>query len=350
MASDWSSIAFRNALCAMVRRRVPERDVEDVVQSTLVEALASQTRPEDPEAVRKWIWGIARNKVADYHRHAKRESFEAPDSVPAPTSDRQAADDLLRWAMRELPKEKDSQQTLEWLLREGDGDKLESIADGSNMPAPRVRQRVSRLRKHFRERWAADLAALAALGVVTVLLVMWWKKSREEPIARPDDSGSALPHELTPFERAQDERKRALAACDALQWQSCLDGLDRAKALDPAGDAAENVQNARKLAQDALTPAPAPTDAPTPIDSAIPSGSKLGPMPTATSPMTTSATVARPPKGKRGTAKPSSFSSDSSGMADISESSAPFASSFEPPSSSAPSPASSGKLAPRITK
>ena len=331
----------------MVRRRVPERDVEDVVQSTLVEALASQTRPEDPEAVRKWIWGIARNKVADYHRHAKRETLEVPDSVPAPVSDRQAADDLLRWAMRELPKEKDSELTLEWLLREGDGDKLESIADSTKMPAPRVRQRVSRLRKHFRERWAADLAALAALGIVTVLLVVWWKKSHEEPIARPDDSGSALPHELTPFERAQDERKRALAACDALQWQSCLDGLDRAKALDPAGDAAENVQNARKLAQDALTPAPepTPTTAPIPSSSALPTDSKLAPTSTSKGPTTSSTAVPIAPKGKRASGKPSGVTSDFSGS--TGGSIAPFASTFEPSTSS---PASSSSPPPRVTK
>ncbi|MGH7280606.1 MAG: RNA polymerase sigma factor [Polyangiaceae bacterium] len=291
--TDWTSSAFRSALCAMVRRRVPEADVEDVVQSTLVEALASKTRPEDPEATRKWIWGIARNKVADYHRSAKKQTSELTDQVPDSKAGREhAVDDMLRWAMSELPKEKDSEQTLEWLLREGEGDKLEAIAESSNLPAPRVRQRVSRLRKHFRERWAADLAALAALGIVTVLLVMWWKKSHEEPVARPDES--ALPHEATPLERAADERKKALAQCDALQWRDCLDGLDRAKALDPAGDAAENVQNARKLAEDALNPAPTDTAPPIPSSSATPSDSSkvkpmttsMGPtpMPTATTP------------------------------------------------------------------
>lgn len=342
MASDWSSIAFRDALCAMVRRRVPERDVEDVVQSTLVEALASKSRPDDPESVRKWIWGIARNKVADYHRRAKRESLEVPDSLPAPTSDRGAADDLLRWAVRELPKEGDAQKTLEWLLREGDGDKLEAIAESENLPAPRVRQRVSRLRRHLRTRWAADLAMLAALGVAVTLLVVWWRRSKEEPVARPDES--VLPHAPTPFEQAADERKRALAACDALQWQPCLDGLDRAKTLDPAGDAAENVQNARKLAEDALHPPPAPTPSfapttdlmPTAVPTSVgPTDSKINgtkssakPVPTPT-PQSTS--IAKP-SGKSMT---SDFSDSSSGGG---TSLSPFASSIDPTSSSSPPP------------
>ncbi|MEO7111821.1 MAG: sigma-70 family RNA polymerase sigma factor [Polyangiaceae bacterium] len=269
MTSDWSSSTFRNALCSMVRKRVPERDVEDVVQSTLVEALSSATKPEEPEAMRKWIWGIARNKVADYHRRAKRETFDVPD-VGEEAND-VAVNDMLRWAMRELPKEQEDRQTLEWLLREGDGEKLEAIAESAKIPAPRIRQRVSRLRRHLRTRWAADLAALAALGIVGILAIIWWRHThRDEPIARPD---IVQPHELTPFERAADERKRALASCDALAWTDCLDGLDRAKNLDPAGDAAQNVQNARKLATDALNPEQLPTVAP----------SSLAPIPTSSS-------------------------------------------------------------------
>ncbi|HEX3850670.1 MAG TPA: hypothetical protein VHW01_06860 [Polyangiaceae bacterium] len=54
--------------------------------------------------------------------------------------------------------------TLEWMLREGDGEKLEQIARDANLPAPRVRQRVSRLRCFLREQWAAELM-LGTLGL-----------------------------------------------------------------------------------------------------------------------------------------------------------------------------------------
>jgi RNA polymerase sigma factor (sigma-70 family) len=281
----------------MVRKRVPERDVEDLVQSTLVEALSSATKPEEPEAMRKWIWGIARNKVADYHRRAKRETFDVPE-VGSDANDG-AVNDMLRWAMRELPEEKESQQTLEWLLREGDGEKLEAIAESAKIPAPRIRQRVSRLRRHLRTRWAADLAALAAIGIVGILAVLWWRSAHEEPIAQPD---IVQPHELTPFERAADERKRALASCDALAWRDCLDGLDRAKALDPAGDAAQKVQDARKLATDALTsPAPIPTIAP----------SSLAPIPTASAAPTTAPKHPTSSISPMSTSKPSSMDFDS---------------------------------------
>jgi RNA polymerase sigma factor (sigma-70 family) len=178
---------FRSALALMVKRRVPESDVEDIVQSALAEAVASPSAPkDDPEALRRWIWGVARHKVVDFHRRARREEMgDVPEvSVEGePHSDR----DLLRWAAEELPPGSDAERTLEWMLREGEGEKLESIAESEALPAPRVRQRVTRLRRHLRTRWAAEIAALAALGVLVILAI--WLVRREKPrqdVVRPE--------------------------------------------------------------------------------------------------------------------------------------------------------------------
>jgi hypothetical protein len=70
--------------------------------------------------------------------------------------------------------------------------------------------------------------------------------------------------EPTPQERAADLRRDAFEKCDAGQWQECLDGLDRAQGLDPAGDSNPAVQEKRDEAQRALHPvlqekSPAPT-------------------------------------------------------------------------------------------
>jgi hypothetical protein len=43
-------------------------------------------------------------------------------------------------------------------------------------------------------------------------------------------------------------RRRALDDCDAQRWAPCLEGLDAAQKLDPAGDADERVKRARALA------------------------------------------------------------------------------------------------------
>jgi RNA polymerase sigma factor (sigma-70 family) len=247
-SQPWASSAFRNALMAMVRRRVPESDAEDVVQSALAEAMASTTRPEDPQALRKWIWGIARNKVADYHRRSRRETFDVPE---VPASGHQGIEDLLRWAMRELPEGQDAEQTLQWLLREGDGEKLESIAAIDNVPAARVRQRVSRLRRHFRARWAAQVAALAALGIIVTLLALWLRDRSRVPAPPIAHDPVPSPRELA-LKHARGERDQALELCRKHEWQSCLDGLDRAVNEAPELGAEPAVQAARREATDAL--------------------------------------------------------------------------------------------------
>jgi RNA polymerase sigma factor (sigma-70 family) len=190
---------FRSALALMVKRRVPDSDVEDIVQSALAEAIASPNAPkDDPEALRRWIWGVARHKVVDFHRRARREEMGDPPEVAvdgAPHSDR----DLLRWASEELPPGADAERTLEWMLREGEGEKLESIAESEALPAPRVRQRVTRLRRHLRTRWAAEVAALAALGVL-VFLALWLVRRHKAPVdvARPELPTPMIPVPMPP--------------------------------------------------------------------------------------------------------------------------------------------------------
>src|SRR5262245_24500106 len=118
---------FRLALIQMVRRRVPESDAEDIVQSTLAEALCARNAPEEMDGLRRFVWGIARHKVADFYRRARREKLA--DAEVATAEAPHAEEDLLRWAARELPPTRDACQTLEWMLREGEGEKLEAIAE-----------------------------------------------------------------------------------------------------------------------------------------------------------------------------------------------------------------------------
>jgi DNA-directed RNA polymerase specialized sigma24 family protein len=272
-----SDPALGAALTRFVRARVPEADVDDVVQSTLADALSSTHAPDDAEQLRPWVWGIARNKIADFFRRTRREVLHEPNVVEetaaaesAPTT----AKELLRWATRELPNGDGDAHTLEWMLREGAGEKLETIAAEENVPAPRVRQRVARLRKHFRARWAAQLAAAATLVAVAIVVALLLRR-HDDDIATPEilPAPSALPAPAPPDALAL--RRAALDACDAGEWQRCLDGLDAAKALDAPGDGDPRVQAARRAATNALTPpAPSPTAPPLPSPTAPPSRPK----------------------------------------------------------------------------
>ena len=244
--------ALRRALSDFVRRRVPSSDVDDVVQTVLVDALAATNAPSDPRELTRWMLGVARHKVADLHRRAHREPpAELPDleAVPAPIEELEMA----RWAEEQAGSSRDAKQTLSWMAREGEGEKLEAIATDEQVPAARVRQRVSRMRRWMKERWLAELAAVAALGVV--VLVAWWILSRgERPEANPQPAPSApiLPEPPSSVERARALRADALEKCKREEWAGCLEGLDQARGLDPVGDQAPAIGAARTQASDGL--------------------------------------------------------------------------------------------------
>lgn len=253
---------LRRALGDWIRRRVPADEVEDVIQATLIEALASASAPAEPEELRRWVWGIARHKIADLHRkHRREEPAELPD-IEGPQEDQHAAEDLLRWAQRELPPGDGAKQTLGWLLREGEGEKLEHIAEGEALPAPRVRQRVTRLRQHFRARWQSHLAAVATL-VGAGILLWWWFKPRVGPEPQIVKEAPSAPAPVDPsIDQARQLRRLALERCAERDFVSCIEGLDRAAALDPAGDQADEVREARRVAGVLPTP-PGPSVIPT---------------------------------------------------------------------------------------
>jgi len=171
--------------------------------------LASPRVPEDSEEFRRFVFGVARNKVFDHFRRQKRQAEGLDESETAgpeaPLSER----DILRWAEGELP-DSESKHTLEWMLREGDGEKLEHIARDAKLPAPRVRQRVSRLRRLLRERWAAELT-LAGLALLLCVggAYFWLTRDKNpddvverEPL-RPLPSAERLPEPSRPAGSAE---------------------------------------------------------------------------------------------------------------------------------------------------
>jgi DNA-directed RNA polymerase specialized sigma24 family protein len=183
-------------LSRFVGARIPESDVEDVVQATLSDALQAEAHPETDEDIVRWVYGICRHKVIDWFRKRKREiPSDLEENTAAADSAPTSALDLMRWARKELPAGKENEQTLEWMLREGAGEKLENIAAEENVPAPRVRQRVSRLRRYFKAKWAAQAAAMAALLLVGLAIFFALRGKKEEIAPRPEPSfePSALP-------------------------------------------------------------------------------------------------------------------------------------------------------------
>lgn len=165
----------RRGLTALLRRRVPGQEVDDLAQTILCDALASGSIPSDPDEMRRWLVGIARHKIADYHRRAARVNARSEGEAPldtcatAPVAFEER--EVLERLLDAIETRRDA-ETMEWLVREHGGERLADIASENGLPAPVVRQRVSRLRRALRSRWAGAvgvlllfLGAAAALGV-----------------------------------------------------------------------------------------------------------------------------------------------------------------------------------------
>jgi DNA-directed RNA polymerase specialized sigma24 family protein len=264
---------LRRVLVDFVRKRVGPADVEDVVQIVLLDALAASSAPTAPDELKKWVLGVARHKIADHHRRGSREKpSELPDVEvePPPVEEQQ----LVEWATREAGKAgKEGERTLGWMAREGEGDKLEHIAAEEKLPAATVRQRVSRMRRFMRERWLAEVAAVALLGGVA--FVVWRVLRVPDPIAEKE-TPTVTPDE--PREPpALELRRSGLALCNERRFGECETRLDDAKRLDPAGESTPEVQRAREdIARSRVLPSTAPipvvsgTPAPAPSQTAAP--------------------------------------------------------------------------------
>src|SRR5688500_3012588 len=196
--------ALRREIEAAVRRRIRGDEAEDVVQATLTDVLSAPHVPQDPEEFRRFVFGVARNKVFDHFRREKRRGDDLDAEAQPGPEPPLSARDILRWAEDELP-DSEAKNTLEWMLREGDGEKLEHIARDARVPAPRVRKRVSRLRKLLRERWRAELLLAGLAVLLAVSGVLYWQSMRSSPrdVVKPE------PRALPPMPRSQPSSRPA---------------------------------------------------------------------------------------------------------------------------------------------
>lgn len=142
----------------------------------------------------------------------------------------------------------------------------------------------------------AELAAVAMLTLIAI--AAWWILRRAEP--EVTDKGPLTPPTIapeppSPLDRARALRADAMEACERAAWRACLDGLDRARGLDPEGDLAPAVGAARAKAEEALRAAPPSTVAP--IPSAPSTAAPIEPTPQKSSPPTkpTSVFAPKPP-------------------------------------------------------
>jgi DNA-directed RNA polymerase specialized sigma24 family protein len=162
---------LRRNITAMLRSRVPQGEIDDVAQTVLCDALAAPHIPSDPTELRRWLAGITRHKVADFHRRSKRTPAMVSDetldlgTAPPPFEERE----ILKSVFEGTSSPRD-RETMQWLVREHGGERLCEIAQETGVPAPVVRQRVSRLRRALRSRFMMLLLAMVVVGAGAVAI------------------------------------------------------------------------------------------------------------------------------------------------------------------------------------
>jgi DNA-directed RNA polymerase specialized sigma24 family protein len=178
-------------LHSIVGRRVPVQAVADVVHQTVCEALAAEDPPLHPDKARRWLFGIARHKVADFHR-ARHRSAVAPGidpeqlASPAPSLE---ARSLLRGILADATRDPRGAETMEWIAREAGGEPLEELAREAALPAATVRQRVSRLRRWLRKRWGREALMVAAVSLLSLALALAPRRGAGPIAMYPDPAG-----------------------------------------------------------------------------------------------------------------------------------------------------------------
>jgi DNA-directed RNA polymerase specialized sigma24 family protein len=298
---------LRAALAAYVRARSAPDDVDDLVQSVLVEALASPHAPREAAALRPWLFGIARHEIVDAHRRRARAPLVDPaDSAVATLESDEApheARSLARGAAARAGRSPEGLHTLRWLAREGDGDKLEAIAEEEAVPAATVRQRASRLRRLLREQWRVELALLAAIALVAGTLQ--WLDSGSEATRPLADHPAPAPSIAPEVARASALRTRAALLLEAGDAAAARAALDEARAIDPDGERAPSVVALRtellRRAERAAPPASAsvPTTSPF-VPRAVPSAPTSVPPRRVVPPRVTPKPLPPPPKSGLG--------------------------------------------------
>ncbi len=236
-----------------IRRRVPSDEADDLVQAVLCAALEARQRPADGVGLRRWLTGVARHLIAHHYEGVRtgRRGASSEDEGPEPAQEAPPFEErsLLRWAEVQAEAVAHGPETLDWMAREGEGEKLEAIAREAELPSARVRQRVSRLRRWMKGRYLAELALASSLAVA---LAWWWSRRSEAPGPKLADDAPAA-SVATPTlaelnEAAREQREAAAGLCARQDWEGCLESLDAAKRLDPAGDEAPAVGELRRVA------------------------------------------------------------------------------------------------------
>lgn len=148
-AIDWT--AFYDRLHAFVAARVRnDADADDLVQR-IVERAMSKAAAVEIESIAGWLFGIARNAIADHYRDQARtlvaaaDALDAAEPIGGSEEERAAVLACMKPLLNALPHE--TAQLLRWADMEART--MQSIAGELGISLTAAKSRVQRARKDF---------------------------------------------------------------------------------------------------------------------------------------------------------------------------------------------------------
>jgi DNA-directed RNA polymerase specialized sigma24 family protein len=244
---------LRLAMMKVIRGRVPDADIEDVVQEALWAVKRAKRLPKGAVDRRRYALAIARNLAKTWFVRKCAERLEEVSFEDACW--RISHDGGIECAIEREHLQKieatvpDTQRaTFECLGRYLLGENLAEMAREMGLEYDTLYKRVTKLHRDLMKTGQA----IAGLVVVLLLLMGLRRGGNVATPAPKHETPKVEHHERAPKTsdakaHATELREQARAECDAKQWKKCLASYDLAAALDPDGETPD-VEAARKTA------------------------------------------------------------------------------------------------------
>jgi DNA-binding NarL/FixJ family response regulator len=245
-----------------VKAGLSEADQKDAQQEVSTALLYMSNPPVDDEGCKKAAHTIVRRHLASRYRklvkqreviagpveHEDHARGDAREQATGRYAQRRA---VLREALADGSV---SERDLEIMDLKGQGYTDREIAKLTGIAAPTVANRATRTRKALEAKWKLRVAGLVGLMAAGALLFALSRRRPEEArVPHPQVPPSAVPtasQEIPVAVRAAQLREEAASACSVFDYATCFDRLERAAALDPAGESQESVRELRHQLED----------------------------------------------------------------------------------------------------
>lgn len=259
---------LKKALDRWIRGRVPEADAPDMVQNVLTALLALAEPPDTVDDLITFGRRMLAHDLIDHYRH--RETVRGVEvcslddehaetiAPPAPAEAWDGSDVAKRAQLvNHLVTRGELTDTDVDVLERAEAEGYPALAAELGTTDQALRVRAHRKRAVLREGWKRYVTYGSGLGVALLIAYGFWHEP--EKAMAPYPGHPTAQHDLTPRDRAETLRADARDLSDHGQWKACLDRLDEARALDPAGDDDPDVQRLRHDVRARLESAPAPS-------------------------------------------------------------------------------------------